>query len=143
MSAQGQFPGNIQAQDPAEVSNALLIAIKTAAVMGQTAQDTREMDEAAKAALGFAQALIVLDPSLSQGGTPLEHDLALEQTRGDAQAQIAAIQAEGAARVETIRGEHAIRQAKEAASAPTPAKTKSVKVSRDGHGRATGYDVSG
>jgi hypothetical protein len=46
------------------------------------------------AALNFAQAIVVLDPSLSQGGTPLAHDIAIKSIEADTQKPVAAIQGE-------------------------------------------------
>jgi hypothetical protein len=126
------LPGGQVQMDPAIVTNALLIAVKKAADAGAGAQDNRDIQAAAAAALSFAQAIVVLDPSLSQGGTPLAHDLALEQMRGETQVA-----------VEKQRGDNAVRQAKETAAAPTPAKEKSVSVQRDANGRPSKYSVTG
>jgi hypothetical protein len=95
-------------------------------------ESAAEAQAFADAALKLAQAVIILDPSLSQGGTPLMHDLVMQDKRN-----------EGAVQVEAQRGANAVAQAKVAAAAPTPAKRKSVSVRRDGHGRATEYSVEG
>lgn len=117
------------AEDPAQVTNALLHACRVAAEHSAMAEDTREMGEAAKAALAFAQAVVVLDPNLTQSGEPLDHQVALEQAR-----------AEGQVQVERVRGEHALEIAKANAAAPTP--TKSIRVKRDANGRAESYEQS-
>lgn len=133
---QGQNGGSPQPdpaivpEDPHKVSEALLRACRVAAENSATAQDTREMAEAAKAALAFAQAIVVLDPNLTASGEPLDHQLAMEGLRG-----------QNAVAIEQTRGANALEQAKAAAAAPTPAKSISVK--RDGAGRATNYDVQG
>lgn len=134
-------PGGIVPEDPARVTNALLIAVRRAAEDAAAAQDPREVQELLSGALSAAQAIVVLDPSLSQGGTPIAHDLAMEQTRQAGQAQVARVQGEAAVAVERTRGEHAVRQARAAAAAPTPAKERTVSVSRDGSGRASEYKV--
>jgi hypothetical protein len=119
------------------LSEALLQAqqLEVAETLTRKAAGTESAAEAqafADAALKLAQAVIILDPSLSQGGTPLVHDLVMQDKRN-----------EGAVQVEAQRGANAVAQAKVAAAAPTPAKRKSVSVRRDGHGRATEYSVEG
>lgn len=113
--------------DPREVTDALLRAVKVAAEQGSTAEDTRELGEAAKAALAFAQAIVVLDPSVTASGEPLQHAIDLENAR-----------AAGQLALEHTRGENAIEQAKEAAAAPTPRKSVIARRSSDG---STRYDV--
>lgn len=51
-----------------EVMQAMLRAAKAAAENAATAQDTREMDEAAKAAKNFSEAYAILDPTRLEGG---------------------------------------------------------------------------
>jgi hypothetical protein len=118
------------------LSAALLQAqLEVAETLTRKAAGTESAAEAqafADAALKLAQAVIILDPSLSQGGTPLVHDLVMQDKRN-----------EGAVQVEAQRGQNALKQAQVAAAAPTPAKRKSVSVRRDGHGRATEYSVEG
>jgi hypothetical protein len=118
------------------LSDALLQAqLDTAQSLTRKAQGSDAAAEAkdfAAAALSIVQAIIILDPALSQGGTPLVHDLVMQDKRN-----------EGAVQVEAQRGANAVAQAKVAAAAPTPAKRKSVSVRRDGHGRATEYSVEG
>jgi hypothetical protein len=104
-----------------EVQQELLRAIKAAAVNGSTANDSREMDEAAKAAKNFADAYVVLDPAVDGTGVPLQHQVQLEQLRQ-----------EGAQRLE---------EAKSRQSAPETKKRR-VSIRRDQHGRATGYEES-
>jgi hypothetical protein len=126
--------------DPAMVTDALLRAAQNAATTSLSAQgqDTKDF---AVAALNFAQAVVVLDPQLSQGGTPLEHDLAIKSMDHEAQARVASIQGDTAVRVEQVRGDNALRQAKETAAAPTP--RKKLSVARDGSGRMTGISEEG
>lgn len=124
-----QQTGGAEIADPDAVTNALLWAVQRCAEKASTAQDTREAAEALKAALAGAQAIVVLDPGLSSGGTPLEHEIAMEQARS--QGQLA---------LEVQRGENQIRQAKEAAAAPTPAKRVTKRQSPTGD---TTYEVSG
>lgn len=130
-------------EDAAVGVNAILRAIRICAENSAGVQSGAEAKDFGTAALAFAQALIVLDPSLSQGGTPLAHDVAIKQLDGETQARVAQIQADAAARVADISGQHALRQAKETAAAKTPAKDKTVTVRRDAHGRASDYKVSG
>jgi ribosomal protein L16/L10AE len=115
------LPGGQTMTDPAMVTDAFLRAAQQAATKSLTAQG-QDCKDFATAALNFAQAVVVLDPQLSQGGTPLEHDLALKGMEGETQARVAAIQGETAVAVEHVRGEHSLRQARETAAAPTPAK---------------------
>lgn len=131
MSAPGQEPIPPE-YTPEAVSQAQLTAAYLLARKAGTATSAAEAKDFAQAALLLAQGLIVMDPSLSQGGTPIEHDIALETVRQ-----------QGAVAVEKVRGDNALRQAKETAAAPTPAKRKTVSVRRDGHGRASEYSVEG
>jgi ribosomal protein L16/L10AE len=133
------LPGGQTMTDPAMVTDTLLRAAQQAATKSLTAQG-QDCKDFATAALNFAQAVIVLDPQMSQGGTPLEHDLALKGMEGETQARVAAIQGETAVAVEHVRGEHSLRQARETAAAPTP--RKKVTVNRE-NGRMTGMDVEG
>jgi hypothetical protein len=135
------LPGGQTQVDPALVTQELLRAAQNAATKSLSAQgqDTKDF---AIAALNFAQAVVVLDPSLSQGGTPLQHDLAIKSMDHQAQATVASIQGDTAVRVEQVRGDNALRQARETAAAPTPRKTKTVAVQRDQSGRAAAYSVS-
>jgi hypothetical protein len=72
--------------DPQDVTNELLRAVKIAAQNANAAQDMRETAEGARAALAFAQAMVILDPTLGQDGVPLDHQLALEDARAAAAA---------------------------------------------------------
>jgi hypothetical protein len=72
--------------DPQDVTNELLRAVKISASKANAAQDMRETAEGARAALAFAQALVILDPTLGQDGVPLDHQLALEDARASAAA---------------------------------------------------------
>lgn len=117
--AQEQAAASALHQKSLEATAALVQAIYVAARISAAATDTREMDEAAKAALGFAQAIVLLDPTLSTEGVPLAHQVALQQMQGD----------------------QALQQAKQRAAAPTPSRTISVK--RDGKGQAAQYTTEG
>lgn len=121
--------------------DAVLMLTRKAAGSGSVS--AAEAKDFAQASLLIAQSLVVLDPSLSQGGTPLAHDVALEQTRQAG--MVAAEQSRGqtAIQIEHVRGANQLRHAKELAAAPTPAKQRSVTVRRDGHGRPAGYDIHG
>lgn len=72
-------PGGQMLEDPAAVTNALLIACRRAAEAGAAAQDNRDIQAASAAALAFAQAIVVLDPTLDQQGVPLDHHAAIAQ----------------------------------------------------------------
>jgi hypothetical protein len=122
MNGNGQAPPPIVPEDPMQGVNEMLGAIRLCAQKARGVGSAAEAKDFAAAALSFAQAIIVLDPSLSQGGTPLAHDLALEEVRGETQQAVAQIQGEHAVRLEQVRGQNALRQAKETAAAPTPAK---------------------
>jgi hypothetical protein len=88
-----------------------------------------------------AQAVVVLDPGMSQGGTPLEHDVAMKALEGQTAQEIAHIQRQAAVEVEQQRGQNAIEQAREAAAAPSPA--KKLAVHRDGSGRMSSVEMEG
>lgn len=94
-----------------QVTLSLLNACKQMADHAAGAADTREGAEAARAALALAQAVVVLDPELDGQGVSIERQIALT-----------AAQATGQAHVEEVRGANALAQARERASAPTPAK---------------------
>lgn len=106
--------------DPHAVTQSLLRAIQLAADKATVATDTREMDECAKAALNFSQAVVLLDPTLSPDGVPLDHQLAMER----------------------VKGQNALDQTKAKAAASTPAK-KTVRVGRDQQGRPSSYELTG
>lgn len=118
-----QGPPPMVAPNPDDVTAALLNAALQVAQKAAGTDNGAEAKDFGQAALNFAQAVVVLDPSLSQGGTPLQHDVALEAVRGQTQENVARIQGEHSVAVESVRGDNALRQAKEAAAAPTPAKT--------------------
>src|SRR6058998_2769603 len=85
--------------DPAMVTDAMLRAAQEAATKSLTAQG-QDCKDFATAALNFAQAVVVLDPSLSQGGTPIQHDLALKSIDHETQKAVASIQGQTAVAVE-------------------------------------------
>jgi hypothetical protein len=136
------LPDGTEQEIPELGVNALLRAVRECAEAGAANPSGAETRDYAQAALFYAQALVVLDPSLSQGGTPLQHDLALEQVRGQTQQNVAAIQGNTQVRVAHTQGEHALRLAKETAAAPTPSRTKTATVRRDQHGRTQSVDVT-
>lgn len=136
------MPGAMVPEDPSAVTQALLRAARVAAENAAAVESGAEAKDFGQAALNFAQAVVVLDPSLSQGGTPVAHDIALEQIRGQTQQNVAQIQGDHAVAVENVRGAHALRAAKETAAAPTPAKRKTVSVQRDEHNRMSSATVS-
>jgi hypothetical protein len=102
------LPGGTSQEDPAIGINAALRAFRIAAENCASEKSGAEAKDWAMAALNFAQAIIVLDPSLSQGGTPLAHDIAIKSIEADTQKQVAAIQGETQVQVEHVRGEHAL-----------------------------------
>lgn len=109
--------------DPRLVTNALLNAVQQCAVGASTASGQDAKDFMA-AALNGAQAIVILDPTLAQGGTPLQHDVMLEAQRGQTQENVARIQGETQVAVAQTSGMHALEQARERAAAPTPARRK-------------------
>lgn len=132
--------GTVQV-DPALVTNSLLNALQqvtsAAASSGHSGAEAKDF---AAAALSLAQAIVVMDPSLSQGGTPLAHDVAIKQIDSQTQTTTAAIQAEAMVQAEHIRGQNAVRAAKETAAAPTP--SKKITINRE-DGRMTGVTQEG
>jgi hypothetical protein len=127
---------DIQREDPMAASAALTAAlIDVAETLTRKAAGTDSAAEAkdfAQGVLSLVQSVVVLDPSMSQGGTPLEHDIAMQHVRN-----------QGAVQVEIQRGENAIKQARAVAAAPQPSQKRTVSVRRDGHGRASEYSVEG
>jgi hypothetical protein len=135
------LPGGQTMTDPAMVTDALLRAAQQAATKSLTAQG-QDCKDFATAALNFAQAVIVLDPQLSQGGTPLEHDMAMKGMDHETQKGRRDPGARRPSRSSSSAARTRLRQARETAAAPSPAKKKSVRVARDGSGRASSYEVS-
>lgn len=107
----GQMP-------PEEVAKSLLHAVGMAAQKAAGVDDSREAHELGQAALAFAQAAVLLDPSLGPQGVPLQHELAVEDKKGQTQ----------------------VRIAKEKAAAPSPAKSL-TKTGPDG--KKTTYTAQG
>jgi hypothetical protein len=142
LDAQDQgLPGPIIQANPQEVLNALLLAVQRAAESGSGSDHMQDMNDGSKAALAYAQAFAILNPQLDPSGLPLDHHIQMEITKGQNSLAIAQQQGADAHKLEVTRGQNALAQAKEAARAPTPA--KSVQVRRDSTGRAQSYDVSG
>ena len=98
--------------NPQEVLDALLNAVKIAAMMGAGAEDTREITEGSKAALAYAQAWAILNPQLDPAGLPLDHHIQLEAVRG-----------QNAVALERERGANQIAAAEHAAQVPQPVKS--------------------
>lgn len=139
--AAGAFEDGTLPVDPALVTNTLLRALlETGRAAASSGHSGAEAKDYAAAALNLAQAIVVLDPELSQGGTPLQHDVLLKGMEHDSNERIAAIHATADVEKEQVRGEHAIRQAQEAAAAPTP--RKKLTVSRT-DGRISGIEQEG
>lgn len=136
------LPNGTVLEDPAMGVQAMLRAMRVAAENAAMEGSSEEAKDWADTCFKFAQAVVILDPSLSQGGTPLEHDMTMKMVDHETQKAVAAIQGETAVKVEAQRGENQIRQAKEVAAAPSPSKSKTVSVRRDGTGRASSYEVS-
>ena len=61
------------------------------------------MSEASEAALKFAQAIVVLDPTRLPGGVPVEHELGMEAVKQD--------------------GMQRLEKARKAAAAPSPVRS--------------------
>jgi hypothetical protein len=128
---------DISTDDTDAASEALTAAaLDVAETLTRKAAGTDSAAEAkdfTAAVLNLAQTLVILDPSLAQDGTPLEHAVIMKGMEND-----------GRVAVEQVRGENAARQAREtarmAAEAPTP--TKKVK-SRRGSDGSTEYEVTG
>lgn len=135
------LPNGTVPEDPAMGVQAMLRAIRQAAENASGQKSSEEAKDWADTALKFAQAIVILDPSVSQGGTPLAHDIALKSIDHETQKAVAAINGDTQVQVEQVRGENQIRQAREAAMAPTPSKTKTVSIKRDGSNRASSYEV--
>jgi hypothetical protein len=94
--------------DPMLVTNALLNAVQQCAA-GAASASGQDAKDYMTAALNGAQAIVILDPSLAQGGTPLQHDAMLEAQRGQTQENIARIQGATQVQVAHVSGEHALR----------------------------------
>lgn len=109
--------------DPALVSNAILNALlQTARNAASSDKSGAEAQDYAQAVLNLSQAAVILDPALSQGGTPLAHDVTIKQIDGQNQATVAAIQAQ--AQVEVARHQsEASKSSQDAAAKPSPARS--------------------
>lgn len=127
---QPPMTGPMAQPDPQETLDALLNAVKVAAIMGAGSEHMQDIADCSKAALAYAQAWAILHPQLDPAGLPLDHHIQMEQVKGAAQLAL-----------EQTRGANALAVAKESARAPTP--SRSVQVRRDSTGRASSYDVSG
>lgn len=131
MSAPGQDPAQgfeqpeAQRSDPDAAAEALTAALldvaETITRKAASSQSAAEAKDFSIAVLNFTQSLVILDPELAQGGTPLEHDLALESERNV-----------GKVATETIRADAAARAARESArgAAERPSPTKRSGVSK-------------
>lgn len=107
------LPGGVTAEDPLVVANALLHAIR---VMAENASSegaggsAAEAKDFAAAAKSFADAFVVLDPSLSSDGVPLQHEREMEQMRLDAEARRDEARARQHASAQKKRGVRSIRR---------------------------------
>lgn len=110
--------------DPALVSNALLQALlQTARAAASSSHSGAEAKDYGAAARELAQAVVILDPTLSQGGTPLQHDVVIKGMEHASNERVAAISA--SAQVEMAKTQAtatAAKDAKQRAAAPTPAR---------------------
>lgn len=102
MSGAGQLGPTMVAENPEQGVDALLRAVRVMAENAATEDSAAEAKDYAAAALSLAQAIVVLDPNLTSDGVPLEHEVAMEQTRQD--------------------GQQRLERARQAAAAPTPGK---------------------
>lgn len=131
VTAPPQLAAGPQAAQPSPMAAPDTQALLAAQINAATALSTKasgadsaaEAKDFAQGVLFLAQAIVVLDPSLSQGGTPLAHDVALEQARGRTQQSVAAIQSDAQVKVAALQAE-ATRHARETAAAPSPAREK-------------------
>jgi hypothetical protein len=119
-----QPPGQPEAGATSEGQSLLMASLSAAELMVTKTRGTQSGAEAkdwAQAALALTQTIALLDPTRDQQGIPLDHHVALEQMKADAQLQ----------------------QVKEKAraQAPAPSGKKQVSVRRDQHGRANSYTV--
>ena len=92
------------APDTAGLVAAMLDAMGV--LTGKAAMDASaaEAKDHAASVLSFAQAIVVLDPTLNQQGIPLAHEVLMEQVRQD--------------------GQQRLEEARQAAAAPTPKKRR-------------------
>jgi hypothetical protein len=99
---------------------ALLDVAETLTRKSAGTQSAAEAKDFSQAVLNMAQSLVILDPELAQGGTPLEHDLALEAERNVGKVATESIKADAAARA-------AREGAMGAAAKPSPTKQGGVR----------------
>lgn len=135
------LPNGTVLEDPAMGVQAMLRAVRQAAENAAGQKSSEEAKDWADTALKFAQAIVILDPSVSQGGTPLQHDIVMKGIDHETQKAVAEIHGQTQVQVEQVRGENQLRQAREVAAAPTPSKKLAVR--RDGTGRMTGIEQEG
>jgi hypothetical protein len=111
MSAQDGPPApGVMAPGPEllHVQAELLRGIERAVSDFLTQNSQTPMEASAKSALDFAQAYVILNPSLDSTGIPLEHEVGMTKMNHDHEAEM-----------EKLKNIHAKQQA---AAAPTPAK---------------------
>jgi hypothetical protein len=126
---------DVQRDDTDAAADALTAAaLDVAETLTRKAAGTDSAAEAkdfTAAVLNLAQTLVILDPSLAQDGTPLEHAVTLKAMDTDARVK-----------VEQVKGENAARQAREAAraQAEAPSPKKRLRVTRDNTGAVSGAE---
>jgi hypothetical protein len=135
------LPNGTLLEDPAMSVQAMLRGLRVSAENISGESSSEEAKDWADTVLKLAQAIVVLDPQVSQGGTPLAHDVAMKTIDHETQKAVATIHGQTQVQVEQVRGENQLRQAREVAAAPTPSKKLAVR--RDGAGRMTGIDQEG
>lgn len=118
------FPDGTLPIDPELVKNAVLNALhQVASGAASATHSAAEAKDYADAVLKLAQSMVILDPTLSQGGTPLQHDIVLKGMDGETQTTLAAINAQAQVETEKVRGEFNKDAAKQRAAAPTPSRS--------------------
>lgn len=112
-----QVPGNLPLPPATDTSQAITMAIRTATILAQKAagdDSAAEAKDYAQAVLFLAQAVAVLDPNKTQTGTPLDHEIKMEQ-----------LKQQGALNQQAATHQHELQKAKQhamaQAAAPSPA----------------------
>jgi hypothetical protein len=135
-----EVPGNIPnppAQDTSQAISELIAAVTTFTRFAQMDDSAAEAKDWMQSALFAAQSMAIIDPNKTQTGTPLDHEIKMEQLRQQGGLHLKQIDAQ--AGIE--KAKHQAEAAKASAQAPSPA--KKVQVQRDSSGRMSGATVSG
>lgn len=113
-----EVPGNIPLPPATDTAAAISAGIKAAQHMAENASmddSAAECRDYANAFLLLAQGVAVLDPNKTQTGTPLDHEIKMEQ-----------LKQQGALHQQAATHEHQLQKAKEQATeqaaAPSPGK---------------------